>query len=131
MDERLQLLEKYNFWDGQFPDLELIRKEYVNPIADAMGNRLVKVLVGQRRSGKSYIMRQLMNFLVTEKKVNPRQLFYVNFEFAPFGFVRNADDLYGLYQLYKKEKQPEGKTYLFLDEIQNISECERVVNSLS
>ena len=45
MNERLQLLEKYNFWNGQFPDLGLIRKEYIDPIANAMGNRLVKVLV--------------------------------------------------------------------------------------
>lgn len=131
MDERLQLLENYNFWNGQFPDLGLIRKEYTTPIANAMGNRLVKVLVGQRRSGKSYIMRQLMSYLVTEKGVHPHQLFYINFEFAPFGFVKNADDLYNLYQLYKKEKQPTGKIYLFLDEIQNIAEWEKVVNSLS
>lgn len=131
MDERLQLLHNYNFWDGQFPDLGLIRKEYIVPISYAMGNRLIKVLVGQRRSGKSFIMRQLMNHLVTEKQVDPKQLFYINFEFAPFNFVKNADDLYSLYQLYKKEKQPQGKVYLFLDEIQNITEWEKVVNSLS
>ena len=93
MDERLQLLEKYNFWNGQFPDLGLIRSEYVDRITDALGNNLVKVLVGQRRSGKSYIMRQLMSYLVTEKQVSPQQLFYVNLEFAPFGFIKNADDL--------------------------------------
>ena len=131
MDERLQLLEKYNFWNGQFPDLGLIRKEYIDPIANAMENRLVKVLVGQRRSGKSFIMRQLMNYLITEKQVEPRQLLYVNFEFAPFCFVRNADDLLSLYQLYRKEKLSAGKIYLFLDEIQNIAEWEKAVNSLS
>lgn len=131
MDERLQLLEKYNFWNGQFPDLGLIRSEYVDRITGALGNNLVKVLVGQRRSGKSYIMRQLMSYLVTEKQVSPQQLFYVNLEFAPFGFIKNADDLYSLYLYYKKEKQPKGKVYLFLDEIQNVSEWERVVNSLS
>lgn len=131
MDERLQLLEKYNFWDGQFPELGLIRQGYVLPIAEAMGNRLIKVLVGQRRSGKSYIMRQIMNHLITQGNVSPKQFFYINFEFAPFGFVKNADDLYSLYQLYKKEKQPTGKIYLFLDEVQNIANWEKVVNSLS
>ena len=68
MDKRLELLEKYNFWDGQFPDLGLIRNEYIDKIANAMDNKLIKVLVGQRRSGKSFIMRQLMNHLVTEKE---------------------------------------------------------------
>lgn len=131
MDKRLELLEKYNFWDGQFPDLGLIRNEYIDKIANAMDNKLIKVLVGQRRSGKSFIMRQLMNHLVTEKKISPKQLFYVNFEFAPFGFIKNAEDLYDLYTLYKIEKQPTGKIYLFLDEIQNVSEWEKTVNSLS
>lgn len=106
-------------------------KEGEKKIANAMENRLVKVLVGQRRSGKSFIMRQLMNYLITEKQVEPRQLLYVNFEFAPFGFVRNADDLLSLYQLYRKEKLSAGKIYLFLDEIQNIAEWEKAVNSLS
>lgn len=92
-------------------------KEREKKIANAMENRLVKVLVGQRRSGKSFIMKQLMNYLITEKQVEPRQLLYVNFEFAPFGFVRNADDLLSLYQLYRKEKLSAGKIYLFLDEI--------------
>ena len=131
MDKRLELLEKYNFWDGQFPDLGLIRNEYIDKIANAMDNKLIKVLVGQRRSGKSFIMRQLMNHLVTEKRISPKQLFYVNFEFAPFGFIKNAEDLYDLYTLYKAEKQPTGKIYLFLDEIQNVSEWEKTVNSLS
>jgi len=92
-------------------------KEGEKKIANAMENRLVKVLVGQRRSGKSFIMKQLMNYLITEKQVEPRQLLYVNFEFAAFGFVRNADDLLSLYQLYRKEKLSAGKIYLFLDEI--------------
>lgn len=41
MDERLQLFEKYNFWNGQFSELGLIRYEYIMPIANAMENRLV------------------------------------------------------------------------------------------
>lgn len=48
MDERLQLLEKYNFWNGQFPDLGLIRSEYVDRITGALGNNLVKVLAKDR-----------------------------------------------------------------------------------
>lgn len=131
MDERMQLLEKYNFWDGHFPDSGLPREEYLVSISKAMGNRLVKVLVGQRRSGKSFLMRQLMNRLVTRQGVPARQIFYINFEFAPFGFIKNAEDLYVLYQQYKKEKHPAGKVYLFLDEIQNVPEWEKAVNSLS
>lgn len=129
MDNRLQQLEKYNFWKGDFPELGLIRKEYLNKLTSALGNRLIKVLVGQRRSGKSYILRQLMYTLAQTN--NPVQLFYINFEFAPFGFIHDANDLYTLFQLYRKEIWPQGKVYLFLDEIQNVPEWEKVVNSLS
>lgn len=131
MDERLQLLEKYNFWKGDFPDLGLIRTDYLHKISHAIGNKLVKVLVGQRRSGKSYIMRQLMHRLISTEEVEPTQLFYINFEFAPFGFIQCADDLYEIFKLYRKEICPEGKVYLLLDEVQNVAEWEKVVNSLS
>lgn len=56
---------------------------------------------------------------------------YRNFKFVPCSFVRNADDLLSIYQLYRKKEQPAGKIYLFLDEIQNIAEWEKAVNSLS
>ncbi len=46
MDNRLQQLGKYNFWKGDFPELGLIRKEYLNKLTSALGNRLIKVLVG-------------------------------------------------------------------------------------
>ncbi len=55
MDEKFDLLVKYNLWNLNTIDFGFIRIEYTNKIADYAGNRLVKVLVGQRRSGKSYI----------------------------------------------------------------------------
>lgn len=33
MDKRLEIVDKYNFWNGQFPDLELIRNEYIDKLA--------------------------------------------------------------------------------------------------
>lgn len=54
-------LKKYNFWDKTPVNLGFIRESYLEKIIKFTGNRLIKVLVGQRRSGKSYILRQIMN----------------------------------------------------------------------
>jgi len=53
MLENFAKLKKYNFWDADFPDVGLLRKNYLDKINDFIGNKLIKVLVGQRRAGKS------------------------------------------------------------------------------
>jgi len=53
MVDKFAKLKKYNFWDANFPDVGLLRQNYLNRINDFIGNNLIKVLVGQRRTGKS------------------------------------------------------------------------------
>lgn len=130
MDERIALLGKYNLWDAKTFDFGFIRNEYTDKIAGFVGNRLVKVLVGQRRSGKSYILRQIAKQLI-ESGIKPENTLIINREFADFDFLRTYKDLDGLIKLYRKELNPQGKVYVFLDEIQIIEEWEKVVNSYS
>ena len=61
MDEKITALRKYNFWDNNAIDLGYLRTGYTEKITDYIGNRLIKVLIGQRRAGKSYILRQIIN----------------------------------------------------------------------
>ncbi len=130
MEEKFKSLEKYNFWKGNVPQLGFLRGYYTNNILNYTQNKLIKVLVGQRRSGKSYILRQIAQQLISNN-VNPQNIFYINKEFIDFDFVRNYNDLEGLVKLYKSILKPQGKIYLFIDEIQNIEEWERFVNSYS
>ena len=89
MEENFAALEKYNFWNGHVPELGFPRKDYTDKIVDYTGNKLVKVLVGQRRVGKSYILRQIAHRLI-EGGVNPRNIFYINKELeAIHGFKRS------------------------------------------
>ncbi len=131
MDERWAALAKYNLWNGNTYPLGLQRKFYIDWIHSFEGSRLVKVLVGQRRSGKSYILRQIASGLVAGKQVTPNNILYVNKEFIEFDFIENYKDLENLYRLYRERLEPQGKVYLFLDEIQNISGWEHFVNSHS
>lgn len=64
MQALVDALKPYNCWDGQPFRTGHTRKQYLQKITRFMGNPLVKVLIGQRRTGKSYILRQLMNYLL-------------------------------------------------------------------
>lgn len=120
MEEYFLALKKYNFWNGNVPELGFSRTDYTNKIISYTGNKLVKVLVGQRRVGKSFILRQLANRLI-EGGVNPLNIFYINKEFIDFDFIVDFNDLNRLLKLYRDQLKPEGKVWLFIDEIQNIT----------
>jgi len=130
MNDNFTALKKYNFWEGNVPELGFSRKDYTNKIFDYTGNKLVKVLVGQRRAGKSYILRQIAHRLINEG-VNPQNIFYINKEFTDFDFLGDYKDLEVLLKLYNEKIKPEGKVWLFVDEIQNIVGWEHFVNSHS
>lgn len=130
MKTYLENIKKFNWWNENPLKTGFKRVGYLDSIRNYFGNKLVKVLVGQRRSGKSYVLRQIMELLI-QQGVKPENTLYINKEFLEFDFISNYRDLEKLFQVYKKELQPEGKVYLFIDEIQNVKEWERFVNSKS
>lgn len=130
MKEYFDKIKKFNYWEGNSIKTGFLREEYLNAIQNFFGNKLIKVLVGQRRSGKSYVLRQLMESLI-KSGVPAENTFYINKEFLEFDFVKNYSDLDEVYQFFRNRNQPKGKVYLFIDEIQNVKEWERFVNSKS
>lgn len=130
MDEKFELLRKYNLWDGNRIDTGYERPLYTERIAGYLGNRLVKVLTGQRRAGKSYILRQVAMNLI-RKGVDAKNILFINRELTAFDFLATYTELDQLIRLYLKELNPQGRVYLFIDEVQDIEGWERVVNSYS
>ena len=130
MLEKFAILKKYNFWDADFPDTGLLRENYLDKINDFIGNKLIKVLVGQRRAGKSYLLRQIIHSLIG-KGVNPKNFFYLNKEFTDFDFISHYTELEDLILTYQQELKPEGKIFLFIDEVQRITGWEHLINSYS
>jgi len=130
MDEYFDDLAKYNFWESNPTNLGFLRTAYTQKIKAYSGNRLIKVLVGQRRAGKSYLLRQLVLGLI-ESGVPRQNIFFLNREMADFDFVKSYKELDALFKLYKERLKPVGRIYLFLDEIQNIESWEKLVNSYS
>jgi len=130
MIEIINSIRKYNFWDTNPIDLGYSRTFYTDKIGQYIGNKLVKVLVGQRRAGKSYILRQIASKLISEG-VKSENILYINKEYMELATLRSAVELEQLYKAYREALKPIGKVYIFIDEIQYIEEWERFVNSHS
>ena len=88
---------------------------------------LIKILVGIRRCGKSVILNQIIEELENKRKINKNHIIFINFEFIEYEELLDYKKL----NKYIKEQIKDNKMYyLFLDEVQNVDNFERVVNSL-
>ena len=130
MDEYLDIIAPYNLWDGNKLPVGFTREVYTGQLMKYTGNRLVKVLTGQRRVGKSYIMRQTAMELL-KKGVKAENTLFINRELSVFDFIQSARDIDRLIAAYRKKLKPKGRIYVFIDEVQEINEWERAVNSMS
>ena len=124
----IEQIRKFNLWDGNPQDTGFLRKTYTERTLAVADNSLVKVLVGQRRAGKSYVLRQVAHHLM-ERGIASENILYVNKEYMEYDDIRSADDLQQLYIEYRQTFSPQGKVWLFLDEIQLIDAWEHFVNS--
>lgn len=131
MDDRLEKIAKVNYWNGNRFDSGVERTWYLDRIIPYTGNRVIKVVTGQRRAGKSWLMRQVMASMLKNGVMDPSQILYVNKEFYRFSFLHTTDDLMDLYETYCREINPDKKSYVFFDEVHNIPGWERVIDSLS
>ena len=130
MTENLKRIARYNPWGGNDIAEGFRRETYLRKISQYTGNKLIKVLTGQRRSGKSFILRQIAMDLIGSG-VKAENILYISKEFTAFNFLPTSAELDALIEEYREEFHPEGKTYIFIDEIQNIDKWETSVNSLS
>jgi len=101
------------------------RPKYTERIQPFIGKQIIKVLTGQRRVGKSYIMFQLMDSI---KKDDPTaNIIYINLELEKFNQIRTNLDL----NEYLRDKFMEDKAnYLFIDEIQEVESFQLTIRSL-
>lgn len=101
------------------------RDLYFERVKPFIGSPIIKVLVGQRRAGKSYVLYQLMDEI---RKGDPgANIIYINTEFAEFRQVMTDEDLY---DFVSSRLAPERKNFVFIDEIQDIADFEEAVRSL-
>lgn len=103
----------------------IVRQKYREKISPYVGRQLIKVLTGQRRAGKSCILRQTIEDI---RQADPQShIIYVNKEDMAFDHLRTGRDLHDYVLAQTKDNT---KNYIFVDEIQEIYEFEKAMRSL-
>ena len=101
------------------------REMYLKKIRDSYDSELIKIIVGVRRSGKSVLMMQIIDEL-KEKGINEDHIIYINFEDYDYTDYTKPKE----FNKYIKDKiKDNDKYYLLFDEIQNVEDFEKVINS--
>ena len=101
----------------------LVRNKYVNKIEKYLGKDTIVVLTGQRRVGKSYILKMIRDIKGQDDKNN---IIYIDKEKKSFDHIKTYQDLNSYIDAhYQNEKM----NYILVDEIQEIEEFERTIRS--
>lgn len=103
------------------------RPLYTDKIMAYTDTPFVKILTGVRRCGKSTILKMIMERLKTERHIPDERIISCRYDSMEYVDLTAKD----MYDQLKSRLSTEGKTYLFLDEVQEIEGWERVVNSLA
>ena len=103
------------------------RPLYVDKIMAYVDTPFVKILTGVRRCGKSTILKMIMERLKTERNIPEDRIISCRFDSMEYEDMTAKQ----IYPLLKEKLSPAGKTYLFLDEVQEIKGWEKIVNSLA
>ena len=101
----------------------IIRQNYLDKILKYLGKEMIIVLTGQRRVGKSYLLKQFYQEKIKEPDSN---IIYIDKEKREFDFIRNYQNLNDYIESkFVKDKH----NYILIDEVQDIAEFERSVRS--
>lgn len=104
----------------------ITRELYLKQLLNYIDKPVIKIITGIRRSGKS-TMLLLLRDLLLEQGVKEEQILYVNFESLTYADLNTAESLYGYIVSWIRK---DTKNYLLLDEIQEVKDWEKCINSL-
>ncbi len=104
----------------------IARPDYLNRIKAFQGRSLIKVLTGMRRVGKSTLLKQIQESLLNEG-VKESQIIQINMEEME---NEPLTDYHRLYEHIQRRLQKDQMNYIFIDEVQEVNQFEKVLNSL-
>ncbi len=122
----LNILNEWNYWNKDFEEI-FDREEYIKKIERARIAKEIVILTGVRRSGKSTLLKAEMKKL--SKEFEKRQFLYVNFEDSRFLDELNEKLLENILKIYIENINPDKEIFLFFDEIQEIKNWEKFINT--
>lgn len=107
----------------EFP--RIVRSEYLERLRNLRHKKLIKIITGIRRCGKSTVLEMFRDELLSEG-VKKERIIFIKFEDFEYRALRNSDSLYS----FIKERLTSEMNYIFLDEIQRVENFPDVVDSL-
>ena len=102
------------------------RKEYLDELKIWKDKDLIKVVTGIRRCGKSTLFEIFIDYLIKEEKIDKSHIISINLESLEYNF----SGYMALYDYVISKINDDKKYYVFLDEVQNIAEFQKAVDSL-
>ena len=109
----------------KIPTFDSRRQNYLDKVIPFIDKNLIKVVLGQRRVGKSFFMFEIMDYI---RKQNPEaQIIYISKELLEFDFIKTYLDLASYLE---NQIKSDVRHYIFIDEIQDIQEFEKTLRSL-
>lgn len=107
------------------PTQLIIRTSYLDKVKPFIGQNIIKIFTGQRRVGKSYMLFQIINYL--KENIPDAFIIYINKEDLAFSSIFDA---LTLHDFVMQNKSTHSKTFLFIDEIQDIKDFGKALRSL-
>lgn len=103
------------------------RDSYMEKLKSFRDNKLIKVITGIRRCGKSTLFELYREYLLADG-VSDDNIIYINLELMKYDNIR---DYKSFYELVVSQLKGNGKTYLLIDEVQQVGEWEKAINSMN
>ena len=106
---------------------KIVRQNYMDTLIKLRDKKLIKVMTGVRRCGKSTVLQMFYDYLIADG-ISKNQIVFMNFE--DFENHKWFNDLDGLYYHIINQLDLSKQNYVFLDEVQQVKEFERLVDGL-
>jgi len=127
MDIESELYKQNPWWEGKFEEKSIIRESYLNEIFKNIKTKEIIFLTGLRRIGKTTILMQTINRLLSER-IKPKDILFIRLD--SFNLLENS--IHQLVEEYRKihKKSASDFFYLFLDEVTSRDNFEQELKSL-
>ncbi|MEW6556993.1 MAG: ATP-binding protein [Elusimicrobiota bacterium] len=123
----LEILNDWNFWKKE-QETGKNRNDYLKICMDSLKSNVILAIIGIRRAGKSYLMRQIAKNLISDN-FKLENILVVNFEDQRFTNLY-PEILQEIYETYLEFLKPSQKPFIFLDEVHNVPNWERWVRTI-
>ena len=117
-------------WQNRILRIEGIERDYESALRSMIGAKPIKIITGFRRSGKSFLVQRVAKKLVADGLFPISNILYLNFEDFRLAEVNTPEKAYEIYTSFRTEIADPSKKILILDEIQNVTNWDRLVRTL-